>query len=115
MHFVVHRLPLILAIGTMLSAAPVSAGLSDEEQAMIRWIDDHSEESIDLLEEIVNIGSGTMNPDGIFRVGEVLRAELEGLGLATDWLEQPSALQRGNHLVGRHEGTRGKKILPSRV
>ncbi len=78
---------------------------------MIDWIDEHSEDAIDLLEELVNIGSGTMNPEGIRKVGEVLRVELDGLGLRTEWIEQPAELQRGDHLVSRLDGTRGRKLL----
>ncbi len=91
--------------------SPASAEFSVEEQAMIDWIDEHSEDAIDLLEELVNIGSGTMNPEGIRQVGEVLRVELDGLGLSTEWIEQPAELQRGDHLVGRLDGTRGRKFL----
>ena len=107
------RLPLVVAltVTVILATGPASAELNVEEQAMADWIDEHAEDSIDLLEELVNIGSGTMNPEGIHKVGEVLRAELDGLGLDAEWIEQPAELQRGNHLVGRLDGNRGKKML----
>ena len=108
MHSLFNRLPIVLAL---LISGAACAELSVEEQAMIDWIDEHAEDSIDLLEELVNIGSGTMNPEGIHAVGEVLRAELAGLGLDAEWIEQPAELQRGNHLVGRLDGSRGKKML----
>ncbi len=111
MHSLHNKLPKILVLAMSIVAVPVSAELSVEEQAMIDWIDEHSEDSIDLLEELVNIGSGTMNPDGIHAVGEILRAELDGLGLDTEWREQPAELHRGNHLVGKLDGNRGKKML----
>ncbi len=111
MHSLLNKLPIILVLAMSIVAVPVSAELSVEEQAMIDWIDEHSEDSIDLLEELVNIGSGTMNPDGIHAVGEILRAELDGLGLDTEWREQPAELHRGNHLVGKLDGNRGKKML----
>ena len=108
MHSLFNRLPIVLAL---LISGAACAELSIEEQAMVDWIDEHAEDSIDLLEELVNIGSGTMNPEGIHKVGEVLRAELDGLGLDAEWIEQPAELQRGNHLVGRLDGSRGKKML----
>ncbi len=111
MHSLHNKLPKILVLAMSIVAVPVSAELSVEEQAMIDWIDEHSEDSIDLLEELVNIGSGTMNPDGIHAVGEILRAELDGLGLDTEWREQPAELHRGNHLVGKLDGNRGQKML----
>jgi len=111
MHPLAFKLTAILVLAFILFTPPVSAELSVEEQAMIDWIDEHAEDSIDLLEELVNIGSGTMNARGIQAVGEVLRAELDGIGLDTEWIELPAELNRGNHLVGRLDGNRGKKML----
>jgi glutamate carboxypeptidase len=108
MHSLFTRLPIAAAL---LIAGAASAEFSVEERAMIDWIDEQAEDSIDLLEELVNIGSGTMNPEGIHKVGEVLRAELDALGLDAEWIEQAAELQRGNHLVGRLDGNRGKKML----
>jgi len=61
MHPLAFKLTAILVLAFILFTPPVSAELSVEEQAMIDWIDEHAEDSIDLLEELVNIGSGTMN------------------------------------------------------
>jgi glutamate carboxypeptidase len=108
MHSLFNKLPIVLAL---LITGAACAELSVEEKAMIDWIDEHAEDSIDLLAKTVNIGSGTMNPEGIHAVGEVLRAELDELGMETEWIEQPTELERGDHLVGRLHGTRGKKML----
>ena len=108
MNSLFNRLPIVLAI---LITGAACAELSVEEKAMIDWIDEHAEDSIDLLAKTVNIGSGTMNPEGIHAVGEVLRAELDELGMETGWIEQPTELERGDHLVGRLYGTRGKKMV----
>jgi glutamate carboxypeptidase len=78
---------------------------------MIDWIDEHSEDAIDLLEQLVNISSGTMNQEGVRKVGDVLRAELDELGLETEWIVLPEEMQRAGHLVGRLKGTRGRKML----
>lgn len=87
------------------------AELSVEERAMTEWIDEHSEDAVDLLEELVNIGSGTMNHAGVRKAGDALRRELEGLGLETEWIELPAETKRAGHLVGRSSGSRGRKIL----
>jgi glutamate carboxypeptidase len=95
----------------LLSGAIASAGgLSPDEQRMADWIDVHSEDAIALLEETVNIGSGTMNHDGVREVGRVMRRELDALGLETEWIEMPAEVDRAGHLFGRKTGT-GKKIL----
>lgn len=88
-----------------------SASLDDNEQAMIHWIDDHSEDAISLLEKTVNISSGTLNIDGVNEVGTAMRAELDALGLETEWIDLPPEMQRAGHLVGRKSGSDGRKFL----
>lgn len=100
-----------IAICMLLLPFTGAAELSVEERAMIEWIDEHAEDAVDLLEELVNIGSGTMNQEGVRDVGRVLRRELDELGLETEWIELAAEVQRAGHLVGRLEGTRGRKIL----
>ena len=78
---------------------------------MADWIDQNTEDAIDLLEGLVNIGSGTMNSPGVRKVGKVLSAELQALGLETEWIELPPETNRAGHLMARTNGTRGKKVL----
>jgi glutamate carboxypeptidase len=87
------------------------AQLDANEQAMIGWIDANAEASIDLLAETVNIGSGTMNHEGVREVGSVLRRELDEIGLDTEWIELPPEANRAGHLFGKLDGDRGKKML----
>jgi glutamate carboxypeptidase len=94
-----------------LRLVDASASLDDNEQAMIRWIDDHSEDAISLLEKTVNISSGTLNIDGVNEVGTAMRAELDALGLETEWIDLPPEMQRAGHLVGRKSGSHGRKFL----
>ena len=102
---------LIVAVALSLLAGPARAGeLSAIEQRMVEWIDAHAEEAIDLLEETVNIGSGTMNHEGIRKVGRVMRRELDALGLDTEWIEMPPEVNRAGHLFGRKDGS-GRKFL----
>lgn len=95
----------------LLFVGPAAANnLSDDEQRMADWIDAHAEDAIALLEETVNISSGTMNPGGVREVGVVMRRELDALGLETEWIEMPPEMNRAGHLFGRKDGT-GRKIL----
>jgi glutamate carboxypeptidase len=94
-----------------LSFAPAGAvELSPEEQRMAQWIDAHAEDAIALLEETVNISSGTMNHEGVREVGRVMQRELDALGLESEWIEMPEEVNRAGHLFGRKDG-KGKKIL----
>jgi glutamate carboxypeptidase len=95
----------------LLWLVDASAALDDNEQAMVSWIDAHSEDAIALLEKTVNISSGTLNIEGVKQVGVVMRAELEALGLETEWIDLPPEMQRAGHLVGRNSGSGGKKFL----
>ena len=91
-------------------SAPTLADFSAEEQRMLDWIDAHAEDANELLEETVNISSGTMNHQGVQDVGVVMRRELDALGLETEWIEMPPEVNRAGHLFGRKDGS-GKKFL----
>jgi len=93
-----------------LAHAAAAAEFSADEQRMLDWIDAHTEDAVELLEETVNIGSGTMNHDGVRKVGAVMRRELDALGLETEWVEMPAEVNRAGHLFGRRQG-QGKKFL----
>ncbi|MGH8192965.1 MAG: M20/M25/M40 family metallo-hydrolase [Woeseiaceae bacterium] len=101
----------LIALFCLQSTTAFSQEFDEKELAMSQWIDAHAEESIALLEELVNIDSGTMNPDGVRQVGKVLRRELDALGLETKWIDFPPEINRAGHLVATQEGTKGPKIL----
>jgi glutamate carboxypeptidase len=99
----------IIVVAGMAGASAET--LAPEEQRMVEWIDAHSEDAIALLEETVNISSGTMNHEGVRRVGEVMRRELDALGLETEWIELPPEMERAGHLFGRKVSGSGKKFV----
>lgn len=99
-----------VAVLAVLAFSTAAAEFSGPEQRMLDWIDAHSEQAIDLLAETVNIGSGTMNHDGVRAVGRVMQRELDALGLATEWIEMPPEVNRAGHLIGRKVG-KGKRFL----
>lgn len=91
------------------------AALTPAETEILSHIDARSAEAVDLLERIVNINSGTLNPEGVRRVYEVLAPELEALGFEVEYAALPGEMGRGGHLVARlrpADGTaRGRKVL----
>ena len=103
-------LALFTTLSTPTLAAEITTDLSTEEQAMVDWIDANESGLIDLLEETVNIGSGTLNIEGVRKVGEVMQRELDALGLETEWIDMPAEMNRAGHLFGRKDGD-GKKFL----
>ena len=100
----------ILALMLATLSLPAVAEFNADEQRMLNWIDAHAEDANSLLEETVNIGSGTMNHKGVREVGAVMRRELDALGLETEWIEMPPEVNRAGHLFGRKQGS-GKKFL----
>jgi glutamate carboxypeptidase len=96
---------LIAALAASLFATvAASAELSSDEQRLVEWIDAHAEDAISLIEETVNIGSGTMNHNGVREVGRVMQRELNAIGLQTEWIDMPEEVNRAGHLFGRKEG-----------
>ncbi|MBT8081015.1 MAG: M20/M25/M40 family metallo-hydrolase [Gammaproteobacteria bacterium] len=105
----IRRLMLTTCLVCSFSACATT--LDENEQRMVEWIDSHTEDAIALLEETVNISSGTMNHEGVREVGDVMRRELDALGLDTEWIELPPEMQRAGHLFGRKLGGNGRKFL----
>jgi len=94
-----------------VSSAAMSAGLTADEQRMMDWVDANTEQAIDLLEETVNISSGTMNHKGIRALGTVMGRELETLGFTAEWIDMPEEMQRAGHLFGRRYSDGKKRVL----
>lgn len=93
----------------MLIAAPAAAAPTDAR--MKATIAAEQERNVALLERAVNQNSGTLNLDGVRKVGNIFRPEFEALGFTVRWIDQ-SATARAGHLVATHKGNgRGKRIL----
>ncbi|HET9336479.1 MAG TPA: M20/M25/M40 family metallo-hydrolase [Sphingomicrobium sp.] len=105
------RIPLQLALALTILAAPMPAAarLSPAETRMTRTVDAEQQRTLAMLEKWVNQNSGTLNAEGVRKVGDMLRAELEPLGFKIEWIDM-SAAGRSGHLVARHPG-KGKKLL----
>ncbi len=88
---------LVLTLPGLVSGAPAT-GLSAGERAIAQSVDAHRDASVALLERVVNINSGTMNTAGVRAAGDVFRAELDGLGFRTRWVEG-AGFGRAGHLV----------------
>ena len=102
----------LLGLTLLFATLPaVGQALDENERQMVEWIDAHAEDAIALLEETVNISSGTMNQAGVREVGRAMRRELEQLGLDSEWIEMPEEMGRAGHLFGRKLDGTAKKFL----
>ena len=105
-----HILASGLLLATSFGVSAQGLQLSENEKAMVEWIDAHQDEAIALLEKTVNIGSGTMNHAGVRAVGDVMAGELNALGLETRWIDMPEEMNRAGHLFATKKG-QGKRFL----
>jgi glutamate carboxypeptidase len=94
---------------TAHAQTPRGASLSTSERAVARAVDVENARTLALLQRLVEINSGTMNFAGVRQVGDVLRAELDSLGFATQWIDGAS-FHRAGHLVAEHRRP-GQKLL----
>jgi len=103
---------LLLALAALaLVPQPAAAGLSPAETRMIHTIDAEQERTLSMLEAWVNQNSGSLNREGVSRVGEMLRAELEPLGFSVRWVDMKET-GRAGHIIASHRGNgRGKRML----
>ena len=81
------------------TSAVNAQGLSKDEQQVMAWIDAHMPQAIELLKESVNINSGTLNIEGVKKVGALFAKEFEKAGFTTEWVAMPDSIKRAGHLV----------------
>lgn len=101
----------VLALGLLATQTTFGQTLSLPEHAVVEYVDSHREEAIDLLAQIVEINSGTLNVDGVRAVGELLRPRFEALGFAVRWESMPESMGRAGNLFAERQGSRGRRIL----
>lgn len=96
----------------LLFVASVSAQkLSRTEKKIVSTIEKNNSEAIDFLEKVVNINSGTLNAEGVKKVGMVFKDAFDNIGFETKWIEMPAEMNRAGHLFAETTGTKGKKLL----
>ena len=85
--------------------------LSKTERKIINKVQSYEDESIDFLEQVVNINSGSLNLEGVRKVGSIFRGAFDGIGFETRWIDMPEEMNRAGHLFASIKGKKGKKLL----
>src|SRR5580704_10031071 len=94
-----------------LAIACASAqSISPEQRKIVDAVNADEQTSVALLEQLVNINSGTLNPAGVRKVADALRPQFEALGFTCRFIPM-DAVQRAGHLVAERKGTHGKRVL----
>lgn len=78
------------------------------EEAIAATVRRHAEEEIAFLARVVDVNSGTSNPAGVRRVGELFAPRLAALGFTTRFASGPGGAV---HLLAEHAGTHGPGVL----
>ncbi|PCD01752.1 peptidase M20 [Sphingomonas spermidinifaciens] len=100
-----------LALALAALPLPALAQTPPQVEAMRRAVAADAHRNEELLERLVTQNSGTLNLPGVKAAGEIVRAELEPLDFAVQWVEQ-AKVGRAGHVVARHKGDgRGKRLL----
>lgn len=101
-----------LAAFAIVSGGPAfAAGLTAQEQKLVEAARAEEARSLQLLETMVNINSGTLNTAGVEQVARKMEAELKALGFDVRWLPM-TQVGRAGHIVATHKGSgKGKRML----
>ena len=107
-----NRLATLVSL-CILAATSVHAqrtpSLSATERRIATAVDTRNAAALAMLEQVVNINSGTMNFAGVRQVGDVFKAQFDSLGFTTKWVDG-AGFNRAGHLVAERNG-RGPRIL----
>ena len=97
--------------GSLFISLVFPSMLTEAEKRIQTYVEEHTEEAIDLVEKVVNINSGTLNIAGNKAVGEIFKAELDKLGFNTYWVTYPETIKRSGHLFAEMRGGKGERIV----
>ncbi|NDV16382.1 M20/M25/M40 family metallo-hydrolase [Muricauda sp. TY007] len=95
----------------LLTASITAQKLSRTEKKIVSTIEKNNSDAIDFLERVVNINSGTLNAEGVKKVGMVFKDAFDNIGFETKWIEMPAEMNRSGHLFAETSGPKGKKLL----
>lgn len=101
---------IVLLLFLIFSGAVWSQKISGTEKKILKTVAANNSEAIRFLKDVVNINSGTMNHQGVKKVGMVFKDAYSQLGFNTRWIEM-SEVNRSGHLFAEINGTKGKKLL----
>src|SRR5436305_15029483 len=90
----------VALLASLLSAQ----SLTPVEQKIIASVHADQKASTDLLAQMVNINSGTLNPAGVRKMADFLRPKFESLGFTCQLIPM-AEVQRGGHMSCERKGT----------
>ena len=122
--------PLLVSMTTTpaisTSAENIEPALTAVEMELASWAESQEEEMLELLEQITNINSGTLNKKGVDEIAQIFNNELLTLGFSTsrlpgDVIEMPSCpgsdydIDVTDHLLASKKGPGAKLLLMGHI
>ncbi|MGB2341514.1 MAG: M20/M25/M40 family metallo-hydrolase [Flavobacteriaceae bacterium] len=107
----IYKIKFYFLIACLLAAFFANAQLDRTEKKITLKVQEYNQESIDFLEKLVNINSGTLNLEGVKKVGMLLEKEFQAIEFDTRWIDMPPKMNRAGHLFASKKGSKGKKLL----
>lgn len=107
----IYKIKFYFLIACLLAAFFANAQLNRTEKKITLKVQEYNQESIDFLEKLVNINSGTLNLEGVKKVGMLLEKEFQAIEFDTRWIDMPPKMNRAGHLFASKKGSKGKKLL----
>ena len=100
---------LVFCSGMAVANQPTS--LTPLEKNIAATITTNSKAELDFLEKIVNINSGTDNPEGVYAVGNLVKNEFEKLGFIGEWKNLPTEMGHAGTLILSMQGNQGMHLI----
>ena len=110
MKYKIYTVGVLGLIGSFQSVC-FAQKLTKEEILITKNVEKNHKESVQFLQQTVNINSGSQNPAGVKKVGALYKKLLEDIGFATTWVDMPESMNRGGHLIAEIKGTKGKRLM----
>ena len=99
----------VMQVFPVFGPRALAADIDPIERAIVASVNARQAQALELLENAVNINSGTLNVEGVREVGELFQGEFDALGFSTRWIGG-AAFERAGHLVATH-GSSGPHFL----
>jgi glutamate carboxypeptidase len=91
------------------SRLALSQSLTADQRNIVAAVNADQQNAAALLKQLVNINSGTLNPEGVRKVAAILRPQFEELGFTCRWIPMEE-IHRAGHLTCARTGA-GRRIL----
>lgn len=104
---------LFLLFSTIIILNINAQNISKLEKRILSQVEINNEEAVLLLEKVVNVNSGTLNLEGVKKVGAIFSDEFKSIGFTPTWKIMPEEMNRAGHMfcelnTGK---VKGKKLL----